>query len=159
MLTPRRILHPTDFSDHSDTALDAACSIARGTDAEVMILHVVSPPASHGEVVARRQDDGFWDEMRDRLHQVRPKDPAIQVSYLLEEGRPAIVILDTARAYGCDLIVLGTYGRTGVCRALMGSVAEQVSRRATCPVLTVKAATPVPPTDAPAAGEVLGAAL
>jgi universal stress protein A len=159
MFTPRRILHPTDFSAHSDTALDMACSIARGTDAEVLILHVVPPPASHAEAVARRQDDSFWDEIQTRLHSVRPRDPAVAVSHLLEEGRPAIVILDAAQAYGCDLIVLGTHGRTGICRAVMGSVAEQVSRRATCPVLTVKAATQVPPAEAPAADEALGAAL
>ena len=117
MFTPRRILLTIDFSAHSDAALEIPCSIARDTDTEVMVLNVLPPPTSHREVAARRQDDSFWSDRRNRLHQVRPKDPATPVSHLLEESRPATVILETARTYGCDPIVLGTHGRTGVCRA------------------------------------------
>jgi nucleotide-binding universal stress UspA family protein len=56
----------------------------------------------------------------------------------LDDGDPASEILDRADEQECDLIVMGTHGLTGLRRILMGSVAEQVSRKATCPVLTLK---------------------
>jgi nucleotide-binding universal stress UspA family protein len=71
-----------------------------------------------------------------------PADPAVHVEHRLKEGAPATEILRTARALECDLIVMGTHGRTGVGRLLMGSVAEEVLRKAPCPVLTVKTAIP-----------------
>jgi nucleotide-binding universal stress UspA family protein len=66
----------------------------------------------------------------------------LPVEYRLLEGDPARTILETARETGCDLIVMGTHGRSGLGRFLMGSVAERVLRKAPCPVLTLKA--PVP---------------
>jgi nucleotide-binding universal stress UspA family protein len=73
----------------------------------------------------------------------------IRVEHHLREGDPATEILALAQEIGCDLIVIGTHGRTGVGRLLMGSVAEAVLRRAPCPVLTVKGLpAPVPPVEA-----------
>jgi nucleotide-binding universal stress UspA family protein len=62
----------------------------------------------------------------------------VSVEYYLEEGKAVDVILRLAEELRCDLIVMGTHGRTGVGRLVMGSVAEQVVRRALCPVVTVK---------------------
>jgi nucleotide-binding universal stress UspA family protein len=62
----------------------------------------------------------------------------LPVERRLEEGDPVTQILGIAEEESCDLIVMGTQGRTGLGRILMGSVAEQVMRKATCPVLTVK---------------------
>ena len=76
------------------------------------------------------------------LHQevcrLKPSDPKTCVRYVTAEGDRATVILTTAREAGCDLIVIGTHGRTGLKRLLMGSVAEEVVRNAPCLVLTVK---------------------
>lgn len=150
MFKPQRILHPTDFSVASTTAFDLACSLARDTGADLLVLHVVPPPVTYDEVVESRRE-GFRDRLRDELHAVRPADPKLGIAHLLLEGEPAAVILDTAVTHKAGLIVLGTHGRTGVGRLLMGSVAEQVLRRATCPVLTVKAP-PAPTHPDPTAG-------
>ncbi len=75
----------------------------------------------------------------DELHRVVAPQPGVQVEHRLEEGDAASEILRVAREGKCDLVVLGTHGRTGLRRLLMGSVAEQVVRQAPCPVVTVKA--------------------
>jgi nucleotide-binding universal stress UspA family protein len=77
-------------------------------------------------------------ELFEKLKALGPIDSAVRVERVLLEGDPAAGILEKAREMPCDLIVMGTHGRTGVGRLLMGSVAEAVLRRAPCPVLTVK---------------------
>lgn len=142
MLPIKTILHPTDFSELSESAFRLACSLARDHGGRILVLHVYPPPESHGEVVARRQPDGYEEELRRVLDRVRPADPAVPVEHFLEEGPAAETILRFALEHGCDLIVLGTHGRTGLRRWLLGSVAEQVVRGAPCPVLTVNAVLP-----------------
>ena len=137
MFAIRTILHPTDFSERSDCAFHLACSLARDHGARVIVLHVFPPPVVHGEVVARRQPDGYEDRLWADLRRIRPPDPKVAVEHRLLEGEPAKAILHAARDGGCDLIVMGTHGRTGLRRVLMGSVAEEVVRLAPCPVLTV----------------------
>ena len=78
------------------------------------------------------------EPLRERLQQLRPEDPKILVEHRLVQGGGAEEILQVAQERKCDLIVMGTHGRTGLGRLLMGSVAEQVVRKAACPVLTVK---------------------
>jgi universal stress protein A len=146
----RVILCPTDFSPPAAAAFDLACSLARDQGARVILLHVAALPSVYGEVVARREEDGFWDERAAQLHAIQPADPAVPVEYRLEEGDAAVVIGDTADMADCDLIVMGTHGRTGLGRLLLGSVAEKVLRESTRPVLTVKA--PPAPAHQPPAG-------
>ena len=146
MFKPQRILHPTDFSDPSRAAFDVACSVARDSGAELLVVHVVPPPMSYDDVAEARRD-GYRDRLRDELFSVRPADPNLKVAHLLLDGDPATVIVETAAEQGVDLIVLGTHGRSGVGRLLMGSVAEHILRKAPCPVLTVKAP-PAPPAPA-----------
>jgi nucleotide-binding universal stress UspA family protein len=144
MLAIRTILHPTDFSDCSAFAFRLACSLARDYGARLIVLHVAEPPvtvASEGMLVIPPALD--LDPLRDRLHQLRPGDPTVPVEHCLVEGNAAPEILRVAEETRCDVIVLGTHGRTGLARLLMGSVAEQVVRRACCPVLMVKG--PFPP--------------
>jgi universal stress protein A len=81
--------------------------------------------------------------MQEELCRLTPADPQTRVQPLVAEGNPAAVILQVAREKKCDLIVMGTHGRTALSRVLMGSVAEEVVRKAPCLVLTVK--TEVPP--------------
>jgi universal stress protein A len=135
------ILHPTDFSPQAAAAFEVACALARDKGARLMVLHVVTPPVVYGELVARRQD-GYWDELNAELRRVKPADPVVRMQYRLEDGDPAEVIVSTAETDGCDVIVMGTHGRSGLGRVLMGSVAEQVIRKGPCPVLTVRSPAP-----------------
>jgi len=138
MLPIRTILHPTDFSESSDQAFQMACALARDYGASLVVLHVYPLPIAHGEVVARRQENGYHDELWQKLRSYECQNLATAVILRLEEGDPAKEILRAASEVQCDLIVVGTHGRTGVGRLLMGSVAEQVIRKAPCPVLAVK---------------------
>jgi nucleotide-binding universal stress UspA family protein len=139
MLPIRTILHPTDFSESSDHAFQMACALARDHGASLVVLHVYPLPIAHGEVVARRQENnGYYDELWQKLHGYEAQNLATAVIHRLEEGDAATEILSVADELQCDLIVVGTHGRTGVGRLLMGSVAEQVMRKAPCPVLAVK---------------------
>jgi nucleotide-binding universal stress UspA family protein len=147
MLSIRTILHPTDFSAYSDYAFRLACSLARDYGARLTVLHVAEPAmAFAAEGVLMLPSVAEPQMLRERLDQLQPADPKVQVEHRLVEGDAATEILQVAEATKCDMIVLGTHGRTGLGRFLMGSVAEQVVRRARCPVLTVK--TPLPATTA-----------
>jgi nucleotide-binding universal stress UspA family protein len=142
MLPIRTILHPTDFSSYSDHAFRLACSLARDYGARLVLVHVAELPlivAGEGVLLVPPVTD--LEPLQQRLELVRPEDAAIAVEHRLVQGDPPTEILTLAEQLHCDLIVLGTHGRTGLGRLLMGSVAEQVVRRAPCPVLTVK--TPV----------------
>ncbi len=156
MLTFRTILHPTDFSEQSAHAFRVACSLARDHKAKLLVLHVAPPPLTHGEVVARRAPDGYDEQLRDELRRLEPQVPGVDIERRLDHGDPVTVILDVAQEVPCDLIVMGTHGRTGVGRLLMGSVAEKVLRKAQCPVMTVKG--PVADTETESENVATGAA-
>jgi universal stress protein A len=141
------ILHPTDFSPRSEQALQLACALARDAGARLIVLHVLERPliVYSGVALAPPAPPPSEEERRKRreqLEQVRPADPAVVIERRLEEGDPATAIVQVAQETGCDLIVMGTHGRTGLARLLMGSVAEKVVREAPCLVLTVKAPQP-----------------
>jgi nucleotide-binding universal stress UspA family protein len=144
MLPIRTILHPTDFSERSNYAFQLACSLARDHGARLLVLHVLQPPAvAYGGVITELATEAAKQTLAEKLRQIQAPDPNVYMEHQLIEGEPATQILHTAEKHPCDLIVMGTHGRTGLRRALMGSVAEQVVRQAPCPVLTVKA--PFPP--------------
>jgi nucleotide-binding universal stress UspA family protein len=136
MLPIHTILHPTDFSEFAVNAYGLACSLARDFGARLIVLHVDPPPVCHGERVARRQED-YTETLWEEMHRVAPDQPKVSAEYQLLGGDVAAEILRTAREKDCDLIVMGTHGRTGLRRLLMGSVAERVMRQAPCPVVTV----------------------
>jgi nucleotide-binding universal stress UspA family protein len=141
MLSIQTILHPTDFSERSTAALPVACSLARSCHAKLLVLHVAKPPVEdYGGGIVSPETERGWEEMRKSLECVRCAGCAVQVDYLLLEGEPAAQIVQAAKETKCDLIVMGTHGRTGLKRLLTGSVAEHVLRNAPCAVLTVKAA-------------------
>lgn len=141
MLTIRRILHPTDFSSSSDAALRLAAVLAQDHDAEIILLHVIEPPpvGSSGAVPAPPPGlPSSRAKVEQRLQALAATLPELRTECRVAEGPAADAILDAARETGGDVIVMGTHGRTGLARLLVGSVAEQVVRRAPCPVLTVK---------------------
>lgn len=141
MLPIRSILHATDFSERSGHALHLACALARDYDARLTVLHVADTPAMlFGEGVILADDpEATLEHARRRLQSLAIPEPTIAVVRRFEEGHPATRILEVAEALHVDLIVLGTHGRTGLSRLLMGSVAGKVVRKAPCPVLTVTA--------------------
>ena len=143
MLPIRTILHATDFSEHSAAAFRLASSLARDYGARLIVLHVQQPSVVYGDMGAYfLAPEGRNQELMKQLRGLRPEDPTVVVNYRLVEGDPVAEILHTARETSSDVIVLGTHGRRGLGRLLLGSVAEQTIRTAPCPVLTVK---PTPP--------------
>ncbi len=155
MLPVRTVLHPTDFSDSSAAAFRLACSLARDYGARLIVLHVAQPPVvAFGEGVIPPNPAEVEDQLRERLQQMRAGNPKVRLEHHLVEGDAAAEILRAAGEFQCDVIVMGTHGRTGLGRLLMGSVAEQVLRKAPCPVLTVKIPVPEAMPQAPAAAGV-----
>lgn len=144
-MTPKNLLVPFDFSDCSGYALDYAVGLAAKLDAKIHLVHVVAIPALgvpeaivpiNASVI-----DGLMADSQKELDKVasarRSTVPIGEVQ--LRTGDAREWILQFAEEVGADLIVMGTHGRRGVKRALLGSVAESVVRTAPCPVLTVRA--------------------
>ena len=137
----RTILHPTDFSASANEALAVAGSLARHHGAKLVLLHVVQRPVSNvaGMPVPPPPPQVIdWESLKSQLSDLIARTKGIQAESRLVEADPATAIVQTATELRADLIVIGTHGRTGLSRLLMGSVAEQVIRNATCPVLTAK---------------------
>jgi nucleotide-binding universal stress UspA family protein len=139
MLALKTILHPTDFSPQSEHAFHLACSLARDHGGRLLLLHVApGREVVMGEFGMPPPATDETEAVKRRLQQIRPRGPALPIERMVVQGDPVDQILAAARESQCDLIVMGTHGRTGLRRLLMGSVAEQVTRNAACPVLTVK---------------------
>ena len=148
MLRFQSILVPIDFSESSREARPHAEALAAETGARLIFLHVVEPspvveqPLSFGQtgftIPSTEEELGRRIDLLERLHAYRIPDSEFPVEYRLREGDVTEEILHVADETNCDLIVLGTHGRTGMDRLWRGSVAESVLRRAHCPVLIVK---------------------
>ena len=134
-----KILVPTDFSHTGDAAMDLATVLARDTGASIEIVHIEEPPMAYGggEMYYGIPEPNS-DELRNMLHKVVPLDPTVPHSHHLLVGNPVDGLVRFAEEEKVDMIVMGTHGRTGLLRLLMGSVAEAVVRQAKCPVLTYK---------------------
>lgn len=147
MFQPRTILHPTDYSDCARHAFGLAVDLAARYDARLLVLHVVDTlgpeTVSFHQAVAERQPAGQQHHLQEELRRIQPPaDVAVRVEHILAEGNPARVIAELAAVEHCDLIVMGTYGRNLLSRLLTGSVTHKVSHLTTCPLLTVRLATP-----------------
>ena len=139
MLPLRTILHPTDFSKHSEFAFEVAAALARDYNASLILLHVIPPPmvVYTGNCVPAE----MWpnvEEIKENLRNLEKRTSRIPVESLIREGDPVEVILRVAKETHSDVIIMGTHGRTALCRLLLGSVAEAVICKAPCPVLTAK---------------------
>jgi nucleotide-binding universal stress UspA family protein len=99
----------------------------------------------YGDGMVPMVTDGEEKLAREQLEAIAPTHPAMDFCHRLVEGEPAEEIIRVARELECDLIVMGTYGRTGLARFFTGSVAEEVMRGAPCPVVTVRV--PMPHTE------------
>lgn len=139
-----RLLCPVDFSDSSLAALRFAFSIAKEADANVTVLHVFDWPVDDELLVQRFDEPEFRrlveEQTRARLEALVTDDvrvwckPTTEIAY----GKPYREILQAAAADSADLIVIGVRGRNPVDLMLFGSTTNQVVRRASCPVLTLK---------------------
>jgi nucleotide-binding universal stress UspA family protein len=136
----KKILFPTDFSTSSDAPLAHATALACNMGATLLIVHVEEPPLAYGggEMYYGMPEPDYAG-LQQMLANVRPTDPDVRCERRLLTGSPAETIVEFAAAEGVDLIVMGTHGRTGLRRLLMGSIAEAVIRTATCPVLIYRA--------------------
>ena len=139
-----RILVPTDGSDCADLAVEHAINLADQYDAELHVLSVVDArDVSHSAPAISPQQ--VEQTLRERAEAVvsdvadRAKDAGVaDVVTAIEPGVPDDVVVDYASENDCDLIVMGTHGRTGLERYLLGSVTERTVRRSDVPVLTVR---------------------
>lgn len=134
-----KIVFPTDFSHCGDAALSLATVLARDTGAKLIIAHVEEPPLAYGGgEMYYGLPEPLTEDLAQMLNKVRPLDPAVPCEHRLITGEPSDAIVRLADQEQADLIVMGTHGRTGLSRLLMGSVAESIVRNAKCPVLTFK---------------------
>lgn len=145
ILPIRKILVPVDFSPDADQAVADAIEIARASDAEIELLHAWRLP-----VQATLPEAGLVpieavnairksDEEKLQAQAASIRDQGVRCNAHLIEGVASHEIVEAIGAYNADLVVIGTRGQTGLKHAVMGSVAERVTRHASCPVLTVKA--------------------
>jgi nucleotide-binding universal stress UspA family protein len=140
----RKILFPTDFSEYGDDVLAFATSLARDNDATLLIAHAIDmrvpdtgvpiAPAVPAAPLPPHDVEGE----KEQLKQICPADERVRYEHRLVDGAPSQAILELIEEEGVDLVVMGTHGRTGLSRLLMGSVAEAVVRQAKCPVLTLR---------------------
>jgi nucleotide-binding universal stress UspA family protein len=140
-----KILVPTDFSEHAKDALDAAIDLSVRYGAALALIHVYDRvpypfPDTIDEAIrsriARAEDES--NKALEKQRQLAVERGVQRVEVALLHGYPPAEIVDYATNAGIDLIVMGTHGRRGVSRFLIGSAAERVVRTAPCAVLTVR---------------------
>jgi nucleotide-binding universal stress UspA family protein len=145
-----RILCPIDFSDFSRRALDHAAAIAKWYESTITLLHVhaIAPLAAYAPTSGLRPYAGLSPDEREALlasmksFALIESGTAVPIEFELVEGHAATAILAVAKDLPADLLVMGTHGRSGFERLVLGSVAEKVLRKSECPVLSVPARAP-----------------
>jgi nucleotide-binding universal stress UspA family protein len=147
MKTIRRIVHPSDFSPASRPAFRKALELAKTYGAQLIVVHVLPMLPVPGDAYV---PPSVWNDLErgqrttaqrglGRLVAQAKKARVRATSALLDIGVTHERIVRFARARRADLIVMGTHGRSGLTRALLGSVASRVLASARCPVVTVRA--------------------
>ena len=140
---------PVDFSEGSENALDKAVELARALGAAIELVHVYqvpvfalpdAPMTAMDPTLVTQIEKQSRKLLEDALLRLRAKAPDLQVNAHLLQGMPAESIVEFAQSAGATMIVIGTHGRRGFQRFLLGSVAERVVRTAHVPVLTVQMA-------------------
>ncbi|MGH7301938.1 MAG: universal stress protein [Candidatus Rokuibacteriota bacterium] len=138
----RRILHPSDFSPASRAVFARAVDMAKVNAATLLLVHVRSPVSPlFGDYISPQTFEQLaraaWQKRLDALV-TRARKAGVRARSFLFKGAPHVEIVRAARSKRADLIVMGTYGRSGLARLFLGSVAERVVATALCPVLTVR---------------------
>ena len=140
-----RIVLATDFSDAAEAAAAQAYVVARALAAEVVIVHVAVEGMLYGETPFGREEieklyesQRAWARKTLDARLVSAREAGVPARVLLRTGTPAEEIVRVADEEHAAMIVIGTHGRGGLERMMLGSVADRVIRSATCPVLTVR---------------------
>ena len=146
------IVVATDFSEQASDAMSHAVAIAKARDVELVLVHAVSMPNSgysvpyafHVPEAYLQLADEIRDQSRAKLNEEKKRVEAlgVKISVRIEPEMPDRAILEAAKAVGAGLIVVGSHGRTGLARFLIGSVAEHVARHAECDVLVARGPAP-----------------
>jgi nucleotide-binding universal stress UspA family protein len=148
MFNPTKILVPTDFSEYSDKALAQALDIAKQYNAKVYLLHVIHE-AIHQcvvdyclteeqmEQIRTQMTEGTRESMQKQMARF-PMAKDVEVITDVKTGIPYEATLEEAKEKGIDLIVIGSLGRSGIAKYIIGSVARNVLKGAKCPVLLTK---------------------
>ena len=139
----KKILIPTDGSDYSLRAAEYGISIAKMVKAEIMVVYVMDTVVLDQIAKASEREDVEKELNQDGQQYINyilslAKKENVKAASLLAKGRPVEQIVNLAKGLKMDLIVMGTYGRRGAERILMGNVAERVIEYAPCPVLVLK---------------------
>jgi nucleotide-binding universal stress UspA family protein len=141
----RRILHPSDFSPASRAAFAKAIALAKQNHARLIVAHVLAPvmPMADGyispEAYAQMEAAGRrYGQKHLAALVAKAKKAGVGARALLLDGIVSDRIVRAAKSQHADLIVIGTHGRTGIARFVLGSVANRVVSHAGCPVLTVR---------------------
>lgn len=144
-LTLTRLLVPTDLGDLSTPPLRYAIALADAFGARIHLLHVMEQPvqwhlaAEMAMVMAPMEDAALRERAEIELDQLltREEREKYRAAFAIRVGSPFAEIVEYARKEAIDLIVMGTHGRGAIAHLLIGSVAENVVRKAPCPVLTI----------------------
>lgn len=145
----KRILVPMDFSEHALNALRLAISLARATGAHITLLHIGVVPHVYATELGLtgaanplfvQMSEDISKEQRHRLETLASDEIPESLSHdiVVREGFPPEEVLAQVAAGGHDLVVMGTHGRTGLGRVLLGSVTERVVRQCTVPVMVTR---------------------
>lgn len=144
MVKIKVILCPVDYSSGSLAALEYAVHFARREAARLCLMHVIDVRYLEGytPLEVTRPDSGTINRLKEELLNHVPEEvrKKVGVETIVTVGIPVVEIVNAAREKEADVIIMGTHGRTGIAHVIMGSVAENVVRRAHCPVLTVRRA-------------------
>jgi nucleotide-binding universal stress UspA family protein len=146
MVEIKKILVPTDFSETSRYAFQYAIEFAKSFGAELEIVHVIFDESQIvafylPQVTFQNLDQELEESAKKQMEQfidAYPELKSIPHNVKLLKGTAFIEIINEAKEYKADLIIIGTHGRTGLEHVLFGSTAEKVVRKAPCPVLTIK---------------------
>jgi len=140
MLRFKKILCPVDFDQNSLLALRLATELAKERGAVLRLLHVVAVPlAPEVALPFGRMESDARIKLERLAH--RRVNREVRHEVVIMMGNPGVEVLQAAKRWGADVIVMATHGRKGLRHLVLGSVAEQVLREAPCPVLTVSAKT------------------
>jgi nucleotide-binding universal stress UspA family protein len=139
-MRPSNILVPTDFSPGAELAIDYACALAEKLDATVHLMNATGAFRELGIGMTTEIEAALIRNHHQQLDKIaEARGPRVSIgSTVVKTGDARDAILEAALECDADLIVMGTHGRRGIARWMLGSVAEDVMRRAPCPVLVVR---------------------
>jgi nucleotide-binding universal stress UspA family protein len=137
----KTILHATDFSVSARRAFQLACTLAAAHGCRLIVLHVhetAGPLLRFGPASVQLEPSKHLDKLLKVLRRFHAYDPGVRLEHQIVSGDPATRILQVADENGCDLIVMGTKDSSGLTKSGVGSVAEAILQKGTCPVLIMR---------------------